>query len=138
MCVKLSNIVDGTSTRSRFSEIVKGVGGFANNLDNLTPSATPVKLSAAASGVSQTDYTAARRASPHGQRQHRGIPARRHLVVGPVGPEPVQRGHAPNGFSCDFGVTTPTATPTRSRPAAATPGSRQLPDDGRFGPRGEV
>jgi prepilin-type processing-associated H-X9-DG protein len=103
VCVKLSNIIDGTSNTIAFGEIVKGVGAFANNLDNLTPSATPVKLSAAVTGVPPTDYAACKAGIPPTvSANNGGGPFGAMWCWGRSGQNRFNGVMPPNAFSCDF------------------------------------
>ncbi|MDR3636088.1 MAG: DUF1559 domain-containing protein [Isosphaeraceae bacterium] len=102
-CMKLSNIIDGTSNTVAFAEIVKGVGGFANNLDNLSPSATPVKLAAAVSGVAITDYSACKvGVPPVASANTGGFPLGACWWWGRSGQSRFNGVMPPNGNSCDF------------------------------------
>jgi prepilin-type processing-associated H-X9-DG protein len=62
VCVKLSNIIDGTSNTVGFSELVRGQGAFAGGFDNLKPSSSFVNSATNASGAAggtpspQIDY----------------------------------------------------------------------------------
>ena len=123
-CAKMANIIDGTSNTVAFSEIVKGVGAFAGNLDNLTPSATPVPIAAAASGVALTDYTNCKAGVPRTVSANSG--GSRSAPAG--GGADRARTGSPGSCPRTASVATsprliPTATTTRSRPVAATPGS---------------
>ncbi len=101
---KLSAIVDGTSNTVAYAEIVKGVGAFANNIDNLTPSATPVKLTAASSGVSQTDYNSCKAGIPSVVSSNNGgFPLGACWWWGRSGQNRFTGIMPPNGFSCDYG-----------------------------------
>ena len=119
-CAKLSNIIDGTSNTVAYSEIVKGVGAYANNLDTLTPSATPYPLTVASVGVSQTDYNNCKAGAPRTASVNSGgwpfgaawwwgrsRPGIRFTGVMP-----------PNSQSCDFNVNSDSDTD------AITAGSR--------------
>ena len=138
-CAKLSNIIDGTSNTVAFSEIVKGVGAFANNLDKLTPSATPVPLTVAATGISQTDYSNCKVGVPRTVSANTGgFPFGACWWWGRSGQNRFTGVMPPNGFSCDF-----SANNSDSDDDAITAGSRHsgvanYPDDGRLGPHGEV
>ena len=102
-CAKMSNIIDGTSNTVAFSEIVKGVGAFANNLDNLNPSATPVPLTVAASGVAQTDYNNCKVGVPRTVSANTGgFPFGACWWWGRSGQNRFTGVMPPNGFSCDF------------------------------------
>jgi prepilin-type N-terminal cleavage/methylation domain-containing protein/prepilin-type processing-associated H-X9-DG protein len=102
-CAKLSNIIDGTSNTVAFSEIVKGVGGFANNVDSLTPSATPVPLTVAATGVSQTDYNNCKAGVPRTvSANNGGFPFGACWWWGRSGQNRFTGVMPPNGFSCDY------------------------------------
>ena len=102
-CAKLANIIDGTSNTVAFSEIVKGVGAFANNLDNLTPSATPVPLTVAPAGVSQTDYNNCKVGVPRTVSANTGgFPFGACWWWGRSGQNRFNGVMPPNGFSCDF------------------------------------
>ncbi len=104
LLVKLSNITDGTSNTIGFAEIVKGVGGFANNLDNLKPSATPVKLSTANTGDPQTDYNACKAGVPSTVGANSGgFPLGAMWSWGRSGQNRYNGVMPPNSFSCDFG-----------------------------------
>ncbi len=119
LCAKLSNIVDGTSNTVAFAEIVKGVGGFANNLDNLNPSATPVPLTVASSGVAQTDYTNCKAGVPRTVSANTGgFPFGACWWWGRSGQNRFTGVMPPNGFSCDFNVNSDSDTD------AITAGSR--------------
>ena len=101
--VKLSNIVDGTSNTLAFSEIVKGVGGFANNLDNLQPSATPVKLTTANTNNPATDYAACKAALPTNVSANTGgFPFGATWWWGRSGQNRYNGVMPPNSNSCDF------------------------------------
>ncbi len=103
VCIKLAFIIDGTSNTAAFSEIVKGVGGFANNLDNLSPSATPVKLSAASSGIPQTDYNSCKAGVPSLVTANTGgFPLGACWWWGRSGQNRFNGVMTPNGFSCDY------------------------------------
>jgi prepilin-type N-terminal cleavage/methylation domain-containing protein/prepilin-type processing-associated H-X9-DG protein len=118
-CAKMSNIVDGTSNTVAFSEIVKGVGAFANNLDNLTPSATPVPLTVASSGVAQTDYNNCKAGVPRTvSANNGGFPFGACWWWGRSGQNRFTGVMPPNGFSCDFNVNSDSDTD------AITAGSR--------------
>jgi prepilin-type N-terminal cleavage/methylation domain-containing protein/prepilin-type processing-associated H-X9-DG protein len=100
---KLSNIIDGTSNTVAFAEIVKGVGAYANNLDNLTPSATPVPLTVAASGVGLTDYNNCKVGIPRTAGVNTGgWPFGAAWWWGRSGQNRFTGVMPPNGFSCDF------------------------------------
>jgi prepilin-type N-terminal cleavage/methylation domain-containing protein/prepilin-type processing-associated H-X9-DG protein len=101
--IRLSNITDGTSNTVAFGEIVKGVGGFANNLDNLTPSATPVSLTAASSGVPLTDYNACKAGIPPVANANTGgFPLGACWWWGRSGQNRFNGVNTPNGNSCDY------------------------------------
>jgi prepilin-type N-terminal cleavage/methylation domain-containing protein/prepilin-type processing-associated H-X9-DG protein len=118
-CAKMSNIVDGTSNTVAFSEIVKGVGAFANNLDNLFPSATPVPLTVASSGVAQTDYNNCKAGVPRTVSANTGgFPFGACWWWGRSGQNRFTGVMPPNGFSCDFNVNSDSDTD------AITAGSR--------------
>jgi prepilin-type N-terminal cleavage/methylation domain-containing protein/prepilin-type processing-associated H-X9-DG protein len=102
-CAKMSNIIDGTSNTVAFAEIVKGVGAFANNLDTLTPSATPVPLTALSSGVSQTDYNNCKAGIPRTASANTGgYPFGAAWWWGRSGQNRFNGVMPPNGFSCDY------------------------------------
>jgi prepilin-type N-terminal cleavage/methylation domain-containing protein/prepilin-type processing-associated H-X9-DG protein len=102
-CAKMSNIIDGTSNTVGFAEIVKGVGAFANNLDNLNPSATPVPITVAASGVAQTDYSNCKVGVPRTVGANTGgFPFGACWWWGRSGQNRFTGVMTPNGFSCDF------------------------------------
>jgi prepilin-type processing-associated H-X9-DG protein len=118
-CAKMSNIVDGTSNTVAFSEIVKGVGAFANNLDNLYPSATPVPLTVASSGVAQTDYNNCKAGVPRTvSANNGGFPFGACWWWGRSGQNRFTGVMPPNGFSCDYNVNSDSDTD------AITAGSR--------------
>ena len=120
MCAKMSNILDGTSNTVAFSEIVKGVGAFAGNLDNLSPSATPVQVSVAANGVASTDYANCKAAIPPTTSVNSGgFPFGATWWWGRSGQNRFSGIMPPNGHSCDFGVTS-----SDSDAEATTAGSR--------------
>ena len=120
MCAKLSNITDGTSNTVAFSEIVKGVGAYANNLDNLIPSATPVPLTVAATGVSQTDYSNCKVGIPRTASVNTGgFPFGACWWWGRSGQNRFTGVMPPDSFSCDFG-----ADNSDSDADATTAGSR--------------
>jgi prepilin-type N-terminal cleavage/methylation domain-containing protein/prepilin-type processing-associated H-X9-DG protein len=103
ICAKLSNVTDGTSNTVAFADIVKGVGAFANNVDNMTPSATPVPLSTAATGVSQTDYNNCKVGVPRRVSSNNGgFPFGACWWWGRSGQNRFTGVMTPNGFSCDF------------------------------------
>ncbi len=102
-CMKLSNIIDGTSNTVAFAEIVKGVGGFANNLDTLKPSATPVKLTAASSGVAMTDYNNCKAGLPPTvSTNNGGFPLGACWWWGRSGQNRFNGVMPPNNNSCDY------------------------------------
>ena len=102
-CAKMSNILDGTSNTVGFAEIVKGVGAFANNLDNMTPSATPVSITVAASGVAQTDYSNCKKGVPSKVSANTGgYPFGACWWWGRSGQNRFTGVMPPNSFSCDF------------------------------------
>jgi prepilin-type N-terminal cleavage/methylation domain-containing protein/prepilin-type processing-associated H-X9-DG protein len=103
LCMKMKDIVDGTSNTIAFAEIVKGVGAFANNLDNLSPSATPVRLSVATSGVSQTDYNACKAGVPStASANNGGFPLGACWWWGRSGQNRFNAVMPPNGNTCDY------------------------------------
>jgi prepilin-type N-terminal cleavage/methylation domain-containing protein/prepilin-type processing-associated H-X9-DG protein len=106
MCAKLKDIVDGTSNTIAFSEIVKGVGAYAGNLDTLTPSATPRQVSQAGTNVSQTDYNACKVAPPVTTSANTGgFPFGATWWWGRSGQNRFSAVMPPNGPSCDMHVT---------------------------------
>jgi prepilin-type N-terminal cleavage/methylation domain-containing protein/prepilin-type processing-associated H-X9-DG protein len=120
MCAKMSNILDGTSNTVAFSEIVKGVGAFAGNLDTLSPSATPVQVSAHSNGVGSTDYANCKAAIPPTTSVNSGgFPFGATWWWGRSGQNRFSGIMPPNGHSCDLGVTS-----SDSDAEATTAGSR--------------
>jgi prepilin-type processing-associated H-X9-DG protein len=120
MVAKMSNVTDGTSNTVAFSEIVKGVGAYAGNLDNLTPSATPVQVSAHSAGVAATDYANCKAAIPTRTSANTGgFPFGATWWWGRSGQNRFTGVMPPNGFSCDLGVTS-----SDSDAEATTAGSR--------------
>ncbi len=120
MCAKLSNITDGTSNTVAFSEIVKGVGAYAGNLDPLSPSATPFQASAHSSGIAATDYANCKVAvRPTSSVNSKGFPFGATWWWGRSGQNRFSGVMPPNGFSCDMGVTS-----SDSDAEATTAGSR--------------
>jgi prepilin-type N-terminal cleavage/methylation domain-containing protein/prepilin-type processing-associated H-X9-DG protein len=72
--IKLSNVIDGTSNTVAYSEIVTGIGQSAANFDILKPSASPQKVTTAASNNPQTDYTNCKAVSPTASNTAGGWP----------------------------------------------------------------
>src|SRR5262249_33751934 len=82
---------------------VIGVGGFANNLDNLNPSATPVPISSTTTGNSMTDYQACKAGVPlMASSNTGGFPHGACWWWGRSGQNRFNGVMTPNGFSCDF------------------------------------
>ena len=105
-CAKLSNIIDGTSNTVAFSEIVKGVGAYGNNLDNLKPSATPVPVTQPTSGVPQTDYDNCKASVPRTVSANTGgFPYGATWWWGRSGQNRFTGVMPPNGYSCDFNTS---------------------------------
>jgi prepilin-type N-terminal cleavage/methylation domain-containing protein/prepilin-type processing-associated H-X9-DG protein len=103
ICAKLANITDGTSNTVAFAEIVKGTGAFANNLDNQKPSATPVKLTAKATNISQTDYAACKAGVlPLVSANNGGFPLGACWWWGRSGQNRFTGVMPPNGNTCDY------------------------------------
>jgi prepilin-type N-terminal cleavage/methylation domain-containing protein/prepilin-type processing-associated H-X9-DG protein len=120
MCARLKDVVDGTSNTVAFSEIVKGVGAYAGNLDTLTPSATPVQVSQAGTNDSRTDYNACRVGIPPTTSVNSGgFPFGATWWWGRSGQNRFTAVMPPNGFSCDMHVTS-----SDSDVEATTAGSR--------------
>jgi prepilin-type N-terminal cleavage/methylation domain-containing protein len=120
LCAKMSNIVDGTSNTVAFSEIVKGVGAYAGNLDNLSPSATPVQVTQAGTNVAATDYAACKVGIPTKTSANTGgFPFGATWWWGRSGQNRFTGVMPPNSFSCDLGVTS-----SDSDVEATTAGSR--------------
>ena len=120
MCAKLANITDGTSNTVAFSEIVKGVGAYAGNLDNMIPSSTPLQVSAHSTGIPATDYANCK-AAPRltASTNSRGLPFGATWWLGRSGQNRFTGVMPPNGNSCDLGVTS-----SDSDNEATTAGSR--------------
>ena len=119
-CAKMSNIIDGTSNTVAFSEIVKGVGAYAGNLDPLSPSATPVLASAHSAGLASTDYANCKASIPNKTSSNTGgFPFGATWWWGRSGQNRFTGVMPPNGYSCDLGVTS-----SDSDAEATTAGSR--------------
>ena len=107
--IRLASIIDGTSNTVGFSEIVRGIGQSAANFDTMKPPASPVKLSAAASGTAtvlgnpQTDYNNCSVAVPTPTAVSGGWPFGAAWWWGRSGQTRYNHVMPPNTWSCDFG-----------------------------------
>ncbi len=100
---KISNITDGTSNTVSFSEIVKGIGTSSNGYDPMKPPASPSRLAAKASGLTQTDYKNCLSQPPTPKDQGGGFPFGAAWWWGRSSQTRYNHIMTPNSWSCDYG-----------------------------------
>jgi prepilin-type N-terminal cleavage/methylation domain-containing protein/prepilin-type processing-associated H-X9-DG protein len=130
-CAKLANIIDGTSNTVAFSEIVTGVGAYANVLDSLIPSATPYPLTVASTNVSQSDYTNCKAGVPRtASANSGGFPFGACWWWGRSGQNRFTGVMPPNAQSCDFNVNSDSDTDAITAGSRHSGGANVLMMDG--------